>query len=95
MSPERLEQEWPDHTFLVVDGFDEAIIGVAQHQQIENLVTCYDYHKCLEILCERDDMTWEDAIDFMEYNVTGSYMGVNTPVFLHRFTEVEDGTPQT
>ena len=30
-----------------------------------------------------DDMTEEDAIEHMNFNVTGSYVGEHTPVFIH------------
>jgi len=32
----------------------------------------------------RDGMTREEANDFMEYNVTGAYVGPSGPIFLHR-----------
>ena len=41
----------------------------------------YDFHKCVEILMK--DMTEEEAIDHMEYNDTGAYVGNNTPIFLY------------
>jgi hypothetical protein len=31
---------------------------------------------------ERDDMTCADAVEFMEFNVVGSYVGEKTPIFI-------------
>ena len=40
-------------------------------------------NKCIELLMK--DMGEEEAIVFFEYNVTGSYQGKNTPVFVELF----------
>jgi len=40
--------------------------------------------KCLKILHDRDGMTWEEALEFFDFNVTGAYMGALTPVFFTR-----------
>jgi L,D-peptidoglycan transpeptidase YkuD (ErfK/YbiS/YcfS/YnhG family) len=31
----------------------------------------------------RDDMSYEDAVDYMGFNVTGAWVGEGTPVFVH------------
>ena len=66
---------------MMADGFDDAIIGMCIQFGAEPLVA-YNYEKCLEILVERDGITKTEAIDFMEFNVIGSYVGLNTPVFI-------------
>tara|TARA_B100001564_G_scaffold355385_1_gene367609 strand:+ start:765 stop:1025 length:261 start_codon:yes stop_codon:yes gene_type:complete len=66
---------------MMADGFDEAILGMCIQFGTEPIVA-YDYEKCLNILMERDDLTRTDAIDFMEFNVIGSYVGLHTPVFI-------------
>ena len=66
---------------LKADGFDNAIIGVArQFNQPEKLV--YDYSKCVEILMCRDEMSKDDAVEFMEFNVVGAYVGEQTPIWM-------------
>ena len=66
---------------LKADGFDEAILGAArQFNQPEKLI--YDYVKCVEILMSRDDMTRDEAVEFMEFNVVGAYVGEETPIWL-------------
>lgn len=64
---------------LVADGFDKAMIGTAFRDG--NIVALYDLEKCTEVLIERDGMTFEEAIEYIDYNVLGSYMGMNTPIF--------------
>ena len=63
------------------DGFDEAIVGIVrQFNQPTKVV--YDYGKCLKILEKRDGMTLEEAIEYMEFNVVGAYVGEDTPAWL-------------
>lgn len=65
---------------MMPDGFEEAIIGMGH--QFNNDIAIYDYSVCVRILMERDNMSREEAIEFMEYNVMGAWVGPNTPVFL-------------
>ena len=66
---------------MMADGFDDAILGMCVQFGAEPLVA-YDYEKCIRILMEKDSITRSEAIDFMEFNVIGSYVGLNTPVFI-------------
>lgn len=71
---------------LLADGFDSAIIGLAERCGQPMLVV-YDFDKCVRILEERDGMDRDDAIEFMEFNVVGAWVGDGTPLFLHRKEE--------
>lgn len=64
---------------LFADGFDEALIGVAERCGMVP-VALYDIDKCIEILID-EGLTHEDAIEHFEFNVLGSYVGENTPMF--------------
>ena len=66
---------------LLADGFEKALIGIGQQFNLELAV--YDYNKCTQILMDRDGMTEEEAIEFMDYNVVGAYVGLHTPVFIN------------
>lgn len=68
---------YPDDTFKIADGFDDAIIGVDDN----NLKIVYDIDKVIDILI-KDGMTDDEAIEFYEYNIAGSYVGENTPSFI-------------
>ena len=67
---------------LICDGFDEAIIGVAERINL-GPVAAYSVEKIIEILMERDEMTYEDAYEYFSYNVIGAWMGEYTPVFIY------------
>jgi hypothetical protein len=62
---------------LKIDGFDKAIIGVQEGIQ-PRLV--YDLWKIVDVLTE--DMSEEDALDYIAYNITGAYVGESTPVIV-------------
>jgi hypothetical protein len=67
-----------DHgNVLKADGFDEAIIGVATDFTEPRLI--YSVSKCLEIL--QRDMSQEDAMEYFTYNVSGAYVGEQTPIW--------------
>ena len=61
---------------LTADGFDEAIIGVTT----QGLVT-YDYDKCVEVLME-EGMGETEAVEHLQFNVAGAWMGEGTPIFI-------------
>ena len=68
---------------LFSDGFEDALIGVGVI--FNRSLATYDMRKCIDILMKRDDMTEEEAVEYFEFNVTGSYVGENTPVFVELF----------
>ena len=65
---------------LLADGLEAAIVGVTAGS-IEPVVV-YDHDKCIEIFFVVEGMSEEDAMDHMSYNVTGSYVGSKTPIFI-------------
>jgi len=69
----------------LVDGYEEAFIGIA-YRVGETPIAAYDYGKCIRILADREGMTPGEAKEFFEFNVTGSWVGEGTPVFV----EVEE-----
>jgi hypothetical protein len=74
---------------LLADGFDKAFIGVGLRAGQEEIVV-YDFDICVAILCERDNMDLDDAIEFMYYNVVGAWMGEGTPLFVQRMNNIGD-----
>lgn len=75
-----LREHYPE--LMLADGFDEAVIGVVEGA-CRGPVVCYDYQKCIRILMKRDRMDEIEACEYMEFNVTGAYVGEETPLFLH------------
>ena len=65
---------------ITADGFDTALVGFGY--QFNYPVAVYNKEKCLEILVERDGMSWEEAVEYFDFNVAGGWVGESTPVFL-------------
>jgi len=82
MSREEIEEINPDA--LLCDGFDEAIIGMAERINLGPIVA-YDIDKMLEIMVERDGMTYEEAMEYFDYNILGAWLGENTPVYIQTY----------
>ena len=58
---------------------EEAFIGLGE--QFSNPpIAVYDREKCIEILAR--DMTYEEAVEYFEFNVIGAWVGEQTPMFL-------------
>ncbi len=70
-----------EDNILFADGFEEAILGIVRRAGQPDVIA-YDYEKCVQILVERDDMTKEEAFEYMEFNVVASFVGEKTPIFI-------------
>ena len=66
---------------LLADGLEGAVIGYASRCGMGD-VAVYDYNKCVRIFMEKHDWSEEDAMEWMDFNVLGAYMGEGTPLFL-------------
>jgi len=77
---EELREQNPDA--LLADGFEAALIGIGQ--QFNKYLAVYDLDKARQVLIDRDGMSYEDADEYISFNVTGAYVGENTPIFLWR-----------
>ena len=65
---------------MFADGFDEAIAGVVWDGERTRVV--YDTELILELLMGRSEMTYEEAVEYFDFNIAGSYMGEYTPFYL-------------
>lgn len=70
-----------DENALLMDGFDEALIGFSQRIN-EPLLAVYSYSKMIETLVRRDGMTDDEAMEYVDYNCVGSWVGERTPVIV-------------
>jgi len=66
---------------IILDGLDDAIIGITEEFGGSRRIL-YSKHKILEILTQRDLMTWSEAEEFYDYNILGLYAGEQNPVFM-------------
>jgi len=65
---------------MVMDGYDDCIIGVVERFGQEPIV-CYDKER---VLCrlESDGMNREEAYEYFCFNQVGAWAGNSTPCFL-------------
>ena len=80
MNRKEIEERYEDEQMLFADGFDKAIIGVAHI--FNKRIVSYDTKKCIKILM--NDMTNEEAVEYFDFNVLGSYVGEHTPAFIEK-----------
>jgi hypothetical protein len=79
-----LEECYPeDEDLIVFNGLDDAFLGVV-YSFTTPITTCYDKEKIITILMDRDCMTYEEAIEFFDFNIAGLYAGERTPFILEK-----------
>ena len=78
-----IEETHPDmeDDIMLADGFEEAFVGIVESFGLAPRA-CYDYDKCIQILMRPSDMEYEDAVEYFQFNVEGSYVGEHTPAFI-------------
>ena len=65
---------------LFADGYDGAIEGVIWDGERTRVV--YRTESILKILMDRDEMTYDEASEYFDFNVAGSHVGEYTPLYL-------------
>jgi len=74
-----------DDAPLCLPDFNECIIGVACNNGVRAVV--YSIQRMIKHLMESDDMSYEDASDYLSYNTLSTWGGEGTPVYIY---EVEN-----
>jgi hypothetical protein len=64
--------------------FDDAIIGISEPRGEFPPLVIYDSQRIVELLQEHEGMDWADAQEFYEYNISGAWMGNQTPLYVER-----------
>jgi hypothetical protein len=70
-------EQFEETEFLKADGFDEAVMGFDLNS--DRLI--YSISKMIEILMQ-DGMDRVDAIEYLEFNTFGAYVGEKTPIYM-------------
>lgn len=68
-----------DEEITLADGFERAFVGIAR--QFGKPFAVYDRGLCLSILTQQE-MTYEEAEEYMAFNTEGAWIGENTPAFM-------------
>ena len=73
------------------DGFDNAIIGVGERCTTDSMIV-YDYDKMVKVLVTRDDMSYEEAEEYIDFNIVGAWIGDTTPIIVTKknIEEIEE-----
>lgn len=80
-----LDQYLADHdmTAVVADGWEDAIVGLVDLHLGEPRVV-YDLNAMVDTLMTRDGMTYQDAQEYLSYNVLGAFVMDPMPLYLER-----------
>ena len=70
-----------DESVLLMDGFEEAFIGYSQRIN-EPVLAVYSYEKMLGVLVRRDDMDYDEATEYINYNCLGAWVGEKTTIIV-------------
>ena len=75
-------EQYSDEDLLSADGFEDCVIGVAYDKPVGVYRLVYSRTKCIEVLIARDGMTYEEAMEYFDFNVEGAYVGEKTPIWV-------------
>jgi hypothetical protein len=68
-------------TMMLADGLDEAFVGIATTFG-EKIRAVYDVNRVIELL-HSQGMSYEEAEEYFDYKIVGSYEGEQAPIFMH------------
>jgi hypothetical protein len=68
---------------MIMPGYDDCILGTAELFGKPTLIA-YDKDKVINKLIRKEGMTHDEAYEWFEHNMVGSYVGEGTPVFIMR-----------
>ena len=82
MTKEELLEEYGDLIgdveLVTVDGYDDAILGIDS----KSYRVIYDADEMVDILMEDEDMSEEEALEYLDYNVFNAWIGDQTPIYM-------------
>jgi hypothetical protein len=77
---EYIDEYYPDEHIILFDGLEDAFIGIGW--RFCNAYACYSKDLIIKILMDRDCMTYDEAIEYFDYNIAGMELGEYTPVIV-------------
>lgn len=79
---ERIQELLDGEDMILYDGCDDAIIGVGSVHS-KPLIAVYCYNKLVDVFVKQEDMTYEEAMEYIDFNIVGAYVGETTPLIMH------------
>lgn len=67
-----------DEYVILADGFESAFLGVSSKKPRKVI---YDYWKCLDIIIQRDNAEFDDALDWLEEFIEEE-LGEHSPLYM-------------
>ena len=67
---------------VVADGWDDCIVGLVDTDSAPRVV--YDLSAMRQVLMDRDGMTYQEAQEYLSYNVLGAFVLDPMPIYLER-----------
>lgn len=67
-----------DPEIIIADGFDDCLIGITVVDG--EWVALYNAFSIVSKLAQ--EMDWDEALDYFEYNILGAYVGPKTPEYV-------------
>lgn len=69
-----------DESALLIDGADAALLGFTNRVN-SPLLAVYDYDKLVNVFID-DGMSYEDAVEWVDFNIVGAWLGDQTPIIV-------------
>lgn len=63
---------------MLVDGHDNALAGWSTDGK-----AIYRVSDIVETLMDRDEMSYEEAMEYFDFNILGAYVGEYTPIYMY------------
>lgn len=76
----------PEEGTILMNGFEDAFVGGLRKVGQKYPIAVYDYQGCIDILMTRDQMSQDEAVEFIESNSLNAYFGKGTPCMVYGCT---------
>lgn len=85
-----IDEFYPEYDSVIIfEGLDDSLIGIGVGQDGKPK-SVYDQNKIYEILVERDGMTYEEAVEFAEFNINGTKFSETEVIYVNTIKNIED-----
>jgi hypothetical protein len=65
---------------MFADGYDDAIVGVCYG--FDSGRVAYSIPKMIEIAAKELSVDYDEAVEWLEYNTFGAFVGEHTPIYI-------------
>lgn len=82
----QVRDDYPDT--VTFDGLDDAIVGVGGQWSKRTLVI-YDYQKLIDCFMQQNSWTYEEAEEWVGFNVIQLWAGEGTPIIMESVDTID------